>query len=124
MFRRDAKTDKRDACSTHLEGKNNRRSPRLDVAFIEIFGNINPLMRIEVHFYSYCKELTGCPAVSENLEPGSRIADLLQKLFVRFPKLLPAQKSLLVAVGVDYQGADYVLTDGDEVSLFPPVQGG
>jgi molybdopterin converting factor small subunit len=48
----------------------------------------------------------------------------LQKLFVRFPKLAPAQKSLLVAVGVDYQGGDYVLQEGDEVSLFPPVQGG
>ena len=31
---------------------------------------------------------------------------------------------LLVAVGVDYQGRDYVLQEGDEVSIFPPVQGG
>jgi molybdopterin converting factor small subunit len=30
----------------------------------------------------------------------------------------------LVAVGVDYQAGDYVLAPGDEVSLFPPVQGG
>jgi molybdopterin converting factor small subunit len=43
---------------------------------------------------------------------------------VRFPKLAPAQQSLLVAVGVDYQRADYVLQEGDEVSIFPPVQGG
>jgi len=48
----------------------------------------------------------------------------LQKLFARFPKLAGARNSLLVAVGVDYQGADYVLREGDEVSLFPPVQGG
>jgi len=27
-------------------------------------------------------------------------------------------------VGVDYQPRDYVLQNGDEVSLFPPVQGG
>ena len=32
--------------------------------------------------------------------------------------------STLIAVGVDYQPKDYVLKDGDEVSLFPPVQGG
>ena len=81
-------------------------------------------MRIRVHFYSYCKELAGAASVSECVEPGSRIEDLLQKLLVRFPKLAPMQKSLLVAVGVDYQGADYVLQEGDEVSLFPPVQGG
>jgi molybdopterin converting factor small subunit len=34
------------------------------------------------------------------------------------------KKSALAAVGVDYQGGDYPLADGDEVSLFPPVQGG
>jgi molybdopterin converting factor small subunit len=81
-------------------------------------------VRIRVHFYAYCKELTGSASISECVEPGSRIEDLLQKLFVRFPKLAPVQKSLLVAVGVDYQGADYILQEGDEVSLFPPVQGG
>lgn len=81
-------------------------------------------MPIRVHFYAYCKELTGFASVSECIEPGSRVGDLLQKLFVRFPKLAPVQKSLLIAVGVDYQGADYILQEGDEVSLFPPVQGG
>jgi len=82
------------------------------------------LMRIQVHFYSYCKELAGSDSVAEDVPSGSRIADLLTKLFARFPRLAPAQKSLLVAVGVDYQGSDYVLQEGDEVSLFPPVQGG
>ena len=34
------------------------------------------------------------------------------------------RKSALMAVGVDYQHRGYVLKAGDEVSLFPPVQGG
>ena len=62
--------------------------------------------------------------MEETIEPGSQIETLLQKLYTRFPKLAAVKKSLLVAVGVDYQGADYILRDGDEVSLFPPVQGG
>lgn len=81
-------------------------------------------MQIRVHFYSYCKELAGSDSIAETIAPGSRIADLLQTLFARHPKLAAAQKSLLIAVGVDYQGPDYVLQEGDEVSLFPPVQGG
>jgi molybdopterin converting factor small subunit len=85
---------------------------------------VDSSVQIRVHFYSYCKELAASDSVAESVEPGSRIEDLLQKLFIRFPKLAPVQKSLLVAVGVDYQGADYVLQEGDEVSLFPPVQGG
>jgi molybdopterin converting factor small subunit len=31
---------------------------------------------------------------------------------------------MLIAVGVDYQSRNHVLNEGDEVSLFPPVQGG
>jgi molybdopterin converting factor small subunit len=34
------------------------------------------------------------------------------------------QKSTLMAVGLDYQDRNHVLRDGDEVSFFPPVQGG
>jgi len=81
-------------------------------------------MQITVHFYSYFKDLTGCAQTSEALPPGSTIEALLKKLASRFAKLGAMQKATLVAVGVDYQGRDYVLREGDEVSLFPPVQGG
>lgn len=81
-------------------------------------------MRVSVHFYSYFKDLTGCVQTTEDVAKGGAIDDLLQKLIVRFPKLGPLQKSMLIAVGVEYQTRDYALKEGDEVSLFPPVQGG
>jgi molybdopterin converting factor small subunit len=81
-------------------------------------------MQIPVHFYSYFKDLTGCAATSEALPPGGTVGDLLGQLGKRFPKLEVMQRSTLVAVGVDYQDHAYVLNEGDEVSLFPPVQGG
>ena len=81
-------------------------------------------MQVRVHFYSYFKDLAGSAEVTESLPPGSRLDDLLQQLFLRCPKLAAMRKSALVAVGVDYQAGDYVLAEGDEVSLFPPVQGG
>jgi MoaD family protein len=81
-------------------------------------------MSVTVHFYSYFKELTGCAQVAEEIASGGTIADLLQKLSARFPKLIAMQNSTLIAVGVDYQPKTYVLREGDEVSLFPPVQGG
>jgi MoaD family protein len=82
------------------------------------------MMRVTVHFYSYFKDLTGCPEASADVPDGATIRDLLQQLSPRFPKLAAMQKSMLIAVGVDYQTGDYVLKPGDEVSLFPPVQGG
>jgi molybdopterin converting factor small subunit len=81
-------------------------------------------MRVVVCFYSYFKDLTGCSEVTETLPDGSTIEDLLNQLAIRFPKLGSMRKSTLTAVGVDYQDLRYVLKADDEVSLFPPVQGG
>ena len=81
-------------------------------------------MQIQVQFWSYFKDLTGCARASEKLAAGATIGDLLRRLHTRFPKLVAMQNSTLIAVGVEYQARDFVLKDGDEVSLFPPVQGG
>ena len=81
-------------------------------------------MQIKIQFWSYFKDLTGCAQASEELRSGATIGDLLERLHARFPKLVVMQNSTLIAVGVEYQGRDHVLKDGDAVSLFPPVQGG
>ena len=81
-------------------------------------------MKVLVQFYSYFKDHTGCAQTTEELPEGSLIADLLRKVFARFPKLAAMEKSMLIAVGVDYQKQDHKLKNGDEVSLFPPVEGG
>ena len=81
-------------------------------------------MQVSVQFYSYFKELTGCAQMIETLPDGSTLGALQDRLAASFPKLVPMKRSTLLAVGVDYQSRDYVLQEGDEVSLFPPVQGG
>ncbi len=81
-------------------------------------------MQIRVQFYSYFKELTGCAEVREAVAAGATLGGLHDQLMVKFPRLAAMKKSTLMAVGVDYQLREYALQDGDEVSLFPPVQGG
>jgi len=81
-------------------------------------------MQLKVNFYSYFKELTGCAQTTVTVPAGSSLGDLLNALAARFPKLAAMERSMLLAVGVDYQQRDYALKEGDEISLFPPVQGG
>jgi len=81
-------------------------------------------MQIRVQFFSYLREQTGCAETMETLAAGTTLGALHDQLMTKFPKLTTMKKSTLLAVGVDYQPRDYVLQDGDEVSLFPPVQGG
>ena len=81
-------------------------------------------MRVKVFFYSYFKELAGSSFTEETLATGAKISDLMSLLYAKFPKLAAMANSTLIAVGVEYQGRSYILHEGDEVSLFPPVQGG
>ena len=81
-------------------------------------------MRVPVHFYSYFKGLAGADQTDLEIPDGTTVTALLKELFARHPKLAAMERSMLVAVGVDYQSRDYILRPGDEVSLFPPVQGG
>ncbi|HEV8543130.1 MAG TPA: MoaD/ThiS family protein [Verrucomicrobiae bacterium] len=81
-------------------------------------------MSITVLFHSYFRDLTGCSEIREEVPAGSTIGKLRATLEKKFPKLRLMQRSTLIAVGVEYQSGDYKLKEGDEVSLFPPVQGG
>ena len=81
-------------------------------------------MSVTVCFYSYFKDLAGCSRTCEQLPDGTTLDELFQRLAARFPQLAALRQSTLFAVGLDYQDRRYVLKEGDEVSLFPPVQGG
>ena len=81
-------------------------------------------MTVHVQFFSYFKDLAGSADTTETVPAGCTLGALHERLAARFPKLAAMQNSTLLAVGVDYQPRDYVLREGDEVSLFPPVQGG
>ena len=81
-------------------------------------------MNVSVQFFSYFKDLAGSPRFVATVAPEATIGELLNVIYKQFPKLEPMRKSTLVAVGLEYQDRAYVLKEGDEVSLFPPVQGG
>jgi len=81
-------------------------------------------MKVTVQFFSYFKDLTGCERTEEELAANATVGDLVNQLHARFPKLVDMKRSTLIAVGVEYQTAEYQLSDGEEVSFFPPVQGG
>lgn len=81
-------------------------------------------MKVPVHLWSYFRDLAGTARMEVDLPADATVGDLLDAVHRAHPDLAGLRKSTLIAVGVDYQRPDYRLRDGDEVSLFPPVQGG
>ena len=81
-------------------------------------------MTITVQLWSYFRDLAGTASLEVEPPDGATVADALRLVYTRHPQLAALRNSTLIAVGVDYADASQVLRTGDEVSLFPPVQGG
>jgi molybdopterin converting factor subunit 1 len=81
-------------------------------------------MNLHLRFFSRLRELAGVSEMKLEVPDGTKVAALLEILYSRTPALREWDKSILVAVGVEFVGRDYFLREGDEVSIMPPVQGG
>ena len=81
-------------------------------------------MKITVQFFSFLRQLAGCNELNLELPAPSSVADVLAELYRRFPRLREAEKTMLIAVGVEFARRDDRLRDGDVLSLLPPLQGG
>ena len=81
-------------------------------------------MTIPIQFWSYFRDLAGVPGLEVELAEEATVADALDLVYICHPKLAALRKSTLIAVGVDYASPGQVLRPGDEIALFPPVQGG
>ena len=81
-------------------------------------------MRITVQFWSYFRDLAGIHGGEFEVASGGTVSDLLDAVALHHPNLAPMRPCALVAIGLEYAFPDQVLQPGDEVSLFPPVQGG
>jgi molybdopterin synthase sulfur carrier subunit len=81
-------------------------------------------MNVHVQFFSRLRDLAGVSEVVLEVPESTKVAELLESLFLRTPALRDWDKSILVAAGVEFVGRDYVLQPDDRISIMPPVQGG
>lgn len=81
-------------------------------------------MKVHVQFFSRLRDLAGVQEVELDVSGSTTAADLLEILYSRTPALRDWDKSILIAVGVEFVDRDYILQPGDQISIMPPVQGG
>jgi molybdopterin synthase sulfur carrier subunit len=81
-------------------------------------------MTLNLLFFSVLKDITGVHDVVWSCAPETRVEELLQQVFQRWPELRAWDRSLLVAVDQTYVKRDAPLHEAAEVAIMPPVQGG
>ena len=79
---------------------------------------------IKVNFFSYFKDLTGCESTNLLLASGTSLDEALNLIRLQYPKMENMKRSTLAAVDLEYVTPEHILKEGEEISLFPPVQGG
>ena len=81
-------------------------------------------MKVSLQFFSRLRDVMGRSEMGLEITEGTSVAELLAILYSRTPELRNWDKSILVAAGVEFVGRDYILKQGDQISIMPPVQGG
>jgi molybdopterin converting factor subunit 1 len=81
-------------------------------------------VRVRVELFAGLREVIGQQEIDVDLARGASVGDLREKLRRDFPQLAPFLPSLVCAVNEEYRLPEYILQDGDEVALIPPISGG
>jgi molybdopterin synthase catalytic subunit len=81
-------------------------------------------VRIVVKYFSALRDITGKVWEEVDLGDGTTLSRLLQWFFSSYPKAEAFKDELLVLVNGRTVDDSYVLQEGDEVALMPPVSGG
>lgn len=81
-------------------------------------------MKVRVQLFSRLRDLAGESEIDLDAPEGASVNDLLKRLYARTPSLQNWDKSILVAIGVEFVPRNHLVKNGDEIAVMPPVQGG
>ena len=82
------------------------------------------MLRFDVRLFALYRERAGASVVSVWLPAGAVVGELAAAVRADYPRLVPPEVRIVVAVNAEYADDDQVLQAGDEVCLIPPVSGG
>jgi molybdopterin converting factor small subunit len=82
------------------------------------------MMPVTVQFFSQLRGIVGAAELSLRLAGPTTVADLLRELYRAHPGLEKWDGNILIGVGLEFVGRDYLLQPNDQIAIMPPVQGG
>jgi len=81
-------------------------------------------LSIQIRLFSVARDLAGFDVGTLRLRTGACAGDVMTELGKIHPQLIKWTDSIRLAVNLEYVTNDYLLHDGDEVAVIPPVSGG
>jgi molybdopterin synthase catalytic subunit len=82
------------------------------------------MITIQMRYFAIVRELLGKSKETIELADGSTVGDALTLVLAQNERLKQSESAFMVMVDQRYQPRDFVLSDGVEVAMIPPVSGG
>jgi molybdopterin converting factor subunit 1 len=79
---------------------------------------------VRVLFFGAARDAAGTAEAELRLEPPLESTNVFEQVLKTYPDLRRFGKSLLFAVNQEYARQERMISDGDELAVFPPVSGG
>ena len=80
-------------------------------------------MKCKIKAFGISKEIIGNKLLELELPEGCTVLDLKKELFDKYTGFADL-RSLYIALNNEYADEKFVLKEGDEIALIPPVSGG
>lgn len=82
-------------------------------------------MKVKVLLFSLFRDICGSDEIDFSFDESEIVVSaFLEAIYSRLPAMREWDEKMLIAVNCEYSARDFVINDGDEVALMPPVQGG
>lgn len=82
------------------------------------------MINIKIRLFAAFKELIGKNQIELKLPENSSIKDAVKALELLYPAVKSITPISKFAVNMEYSNVEYLLSDGDEITIIMPVSGG
>ena len=74
--------------------------------------------------FATLRDYAGARTIELDVPSGTTVLSMKKALVKEYPKMAPAQNSILTAIDREYASDEQVIPLEAEIALFPPVSGG
>ena len=81
-------------------------------------------LKLTIRLFASLKERVGASQISIEINQPATVSDLVEEVTRLYPGIQPYLPTTLISVNREFASRSQLISQDDEIALFPPVSGG